>query len=254
MQTSSTSSGMSQQVPLEVSQQAGTYQLGEMRAFFRPTFTNPLAIIGLTILAIAIDIFLAVIIYSIGFIVYLLVAFPIIMIIYCISALRACNLRVYLFQNGFVYARGHRLDVVRWDQVRFVWQRITRSYGRMWYRYTIERSDGAAFKLNSTLKNAGTLGQHIQQVVTQLHLPQAIAAYNTGNTIPFGPLSVSLQGLNNGKEVLPWNQQQNMLLKRGYLLIRKQGRNRNWARVAVARIPNYLVFIKLVNYARTGQV
>ncbi len=124
----------------------------------------------------------------------------------------------------------------------------------MSHRYTIERTDGAVFKLNSTLKNVGTLGQSIQQSVAQVHLPQAIAAYNADNLIPFGPLSVSLQGLSNGNEVVPWGQQQNLLLNRGYLLVRKQGTNRNWAKVAVSRIPNYLVFIKLVNYARTGQV
>jgi hypothetical protein len=247
--------GMAQQLPPDVAQQAGIYQLGQMNAVFRPTITNPLTIIGLTIVALIADILLTVVIYNIGYIVYVLIVLPIVIIIYCIRGLLACNLRVYLFQNGFIYAKGGRLDVVRWDQVRYVWQRITRNrYGNTSHRYKIERNDGATFTLNSMLKNVGILGQNIQQAVTQVHLPQAIAAYNAGNTIPFGPLSISLQGLSNGKEILPWNQQQNLLLNRGYLLARRQGTNHNWAKVAVSRIPNYLVFIKLANYARTGQI
>jgi hypothetical protein len=247
--------GIVHQLPPEVAQQAGSYQLGEMNAVFRPTLTNPLTIIGLTIVALIADILLTVVIYNVGYIVYVLVVLPVIIIIYCIRGLMTCNLRVYLFQNGFIHAKGSRLDVVRWDQVRYIWQRITRSrYGNTTHHYKIERNDGATFTLNSMLKNVGILGQNIQQAVTQVHLPQAIAAYNAGNAIPFGPLSISLQGLSNGREVLPWNQQQNLLLNRGYLLARRQGTSRNWAKVAVSRIPNYLVFIKLANYARTGQV
>jgi hypothetical protein len=241
-----------QQMPPEVYQQAAMYQLGEPTGFYRPSMTNPVAIIGLTIGVIVVDIILAIVILSLGWIIYLLIAIPIVMIIYCINALAACNLRVYLFQNGFVSSRGGQPEVVRWDQVKTVWQRVVSSrYGRVSYRYTIERLDGVMFKVNTMLKNASLLGQNMQQEVTRTHMPQAIAAYNAGNVIPFGPFSVSLQGIRKGDMLLPWNQVQGLLFKKGNILVKMVGSSRNWASVRISSIPNYLVFIQLVDYARS---
>jgi hypothetical protein len=241
-----------QQFPTEVYQQAAMYQLGTPTAFYQPSLTNPVAIMGLTIGVIVVDVVLAIVILGLGWIVSLLIAIPILMIVYCIRALTAYNLRVYLFQNGFVYSKGSQSEVIRWDQVRTVWQRVLSSrYGRVSYRYTIERLDGTTFRVDTMLKNASMLGQNIQQEVTRVHMPQAIAAYNAGNALPFGPFSVNLQGFRKGNEVLPWNQVQGLLFKKGNILVKVVGSSRNGASARISSIPNCLVFIKLVDYARS---
>src|SRR5712691_1282395 len=80
-----------QQMPPEVYQLAGTYQLGTLNVLYKPTFTNPLAIIGITIGVIILDIILAAVIYNVGFIVYILFLLPIFMIVFAINRIANCN-------------------------------------------------------------------------------------------------------------------------------------------------------------------
>jgi len=243
-----------QQMPPEVYQLAGTYQLGTLNVLYKPTFTNPLAIIGITIGVIILDIILAAVIYNVGFIVYILFLLPIFMIVFAINRIANCNLRVYAFTNGLVRAKGSQNDVIRWDQVQAVLQNITRgTYSGTTHNYTVRRGDGATFKFGSVLRNVANLGQTLQQEVARALLPRAIAAYNAGSALPFGSLSISVQGINNGSETVPWNQVQNVEVKQGFVLVKKMGKSLNWARVKVSTIPNFPVFMGMVSYARGGQ-
>ena len=100
-----------QQAPGEIYQQAAMNGLGELAAVYKPKYSNPLFIIGLALGILVVDIAAVVIIYNIGFIVYYLAIVPIIAIIWAISALRSCNLRVYVFTNGFIRAPGHHVGL-----------------------------------------------------------------------------------------------------------------------------------------------
>lgn len=63
--------------------------------------------------------------------------------------------------------------------------------------------------------------QNIEQAVIKLHMPRAIAAFQGGQVIPFGPLSVGRQGLGNGRETIPWHELQNVEVKRGYRQVKR---------------------------------
>ncbi len=242
------------QMPLAVFQLAGTYQLGSFKAMYQPTLPNPLAVIGFVLGFIILDLILATVIYNSGYIVYILYILPIVIIVYAPFGIAQSNLRVYTFTNGLVRAKGAQADVVRWDQVEAVWQNLLRIYGSTNHTYTVRRGDGATFKFSSVLRNIAHLGQTVQQEVTRVLLPRAIAAYNAGDAIPFGTLSVSVQGITHGRETLVWNQVQGVEVKRGYVSVKKAGKSRAWVRLRVSTIPNFFVFMALVNYARTGQL
>jgi len=252
-----------------IHQQAGAYGLGVPLAVYKPLLPNALAVIGMIVGVIVVDaILLAAIASLTGYVLYILITIPIAAIIYGISALMNCQLRVYQFSEGLIRVKGMQADPIRWDQVTSVVQQVTRrgSYifwggligaaiarSRPSQSFTVQRSDGAVFKFNAILKNVAQLGQNIQQAVTQHHMPRAIAAYQGGSSIPFGPLTVSPQGLNNGREVLSWNQVQSVDVKQGQIIVKKVGKTFAWANIYISQIPNLQVFLGLANYARTGR-
>lgn len=242
------------QISGEVYQQAAIYQLGTPVATFTPLLSNPLTIIAMVLGIIIADVILVAFIYSLGYILYILIAIPIAAIIYGINALRHCNLKVYQFSYGLVRVKGTRVDAIRWDQVESVWQKITKGRYSTSRTYTLRRSDGASFTFTHALRHVEQLGQNMQQTIAAIHTPMAMTAYNAGNTLHFGPLHLNYQGISNGKEVLPWHEMQGVEIKQGYVNIKRMGKTFNWSRIAVANIPNVLVFLNVVNHARSGQI
>lgn len=107
--------------------------------------------------------------------------------------------RVYVCTEGFVFTRGGKVEAFRWDQIEAMWQAVTKHYRNGIYtgtshKYTVRRRDGGQVVLNDRFTDVEELGNTISDKVTNYHLPLAIGAYNAGQTITFGPLSISLQG------------------------------------------------------------
>jgi hypothetical protein len=51
------------------------------------------------------------------------------------------------------------------------------------------------------------VGDMVNEQITQCKFPQFVAAYNAGQIIPFGPLSMSRQGISNAYSMtLPWRE------------------------------------------------
>lgn len=259
------------EIPPVIYQQAGAYGLGAPVAVYKPLLPNIFAILGMIVGVVVIDVILLVAIALLtDYVLYILVVIPIAAIVYGIMALFNCNLRVYQFSDGLIRVKGTQTDLIRWDQVTSVVQQVRRrgnyyfwggiigaaiaARSRPSQNFTVQRNDGATFKFNAILKNVAQLGQNIQQAVTQRHMPQAIAAFQGGSAIPFGPLTVTAQGLHNGREILPWNQVQSVDVKQGQVIVKKVGKTFSWASVYISKIPNLMVFLGLVNYARTGRV
>src|SRR5258706_4991831 len=245
---------LQQPLPIEVQQQAGMYNMGALTALYKPRFTNPLVIIALAILVIIVDIALFVAIVNTGWIVYILVIIPILAIVYAVRGIIDCNLRVYTFTNGLIRAKGKVNDVILYDQVAQVFF-ISRKggYGSVSYTLTLVRSDGATFKISSVIQYMATLGSTVQSEVVKRHMPQALDAFKKGSMLSFGPLSVSFQGIGNGKGTLPWNMIQPIILQRGYVIVKQIGQGSNFAKVKVTEVPNLPVFLGLVKLAQNGR-
>ncbi len=168
------------------------------------------------------------------------------------------DMRVIVYEQGVLRTNNGLTEVVRWEDVHSFLQSVTKHYTNGIYtgtthRYTLSRSDGTVFKFDDTIRNVEALGNTLQREVTRVLLPRYIYAYNVGNTVTFGPLSISQQGISNGKEMLPWSQVKNLQVKRGVVCVQKEGKWFNWSTVGVARIPNFYVFMALVDYASKGQ-
>ncbi len=176
----------------------------------------------------------------------------------CINLLQNYDTRVVVCEQGLLRTKKGQVEVVRWEQVDAFWQAVTKRYTNGIYTgtthiYTLRRSDGVVYKFNDTLNKVEALGNSIQREVTRVLLPRFIYAYNAGTTVTFGPLSINQQGISNSKEMLPWSQVKDLQVKRGIVSVKKEGKWFNWSTVGVARIPNFYVFMALVDYVSKGR-
>jgi len=186
--------------------------------------------------------------------VLILLILIVVLIITVIRFFAGFNLKVYTFAEGLLRVKGSQIDVIRWDQTEAVWQKIIR-YRRYFitiytsYKYTVRRRDSAEFKFTGSLKNIKQLGENIQQEIARRHMPQAIAAYNNGAPLNFGPYVLNTQGISYGNALIPWYQIHQVTLKRGWVAV-QDGSTFGKFRTNVQRIPNLIVFLRMVDYAR----
>lgn len=163
--------------------------------------------------------------------------------------------RVYVYSEGFAYTRGGKLDAFRWENIESALYSVTRRYMNGIYmgtqhKYTVLGTDGRKVVLNDRITSIERLGEIISEMVTRVKLPEALASIQAGNTLSFGPLSVSLQGVSNGKETLSWEQVTAFQVSSGIITVRKGGKWLSWSAVPVAKIPNVFVFLALVDAIR----
>jgi hypothetical protein len=151
-----------------------------------------------------------------------------------------------------VHIKNGKTSVYRWDDIGAVWQQITKRYVNGVYTgtthlYTLRRYDGEQIKLNDSLGKVEELGNLVQNETFKRLMPKAIATYNAGGTVVFGKISVSPQGISNGKETLPWTEVKGVTIDRGMISVSKQGKWLRWASDTAANTPNLYVFLQLVD-------
>ncbi len=170
-----------------------------------------------------------------------------------VNALLYYGLRVYVFTEGLVWIRGNKSAVIRWDHIKTIWQKVNKRYLGSFYvgtahAYTVQRDDGKKFRFNDGLSNVEALGNVLTREITGRLLPQVIDTYNAGETVSFGKLSVTIHGISNGEDIILWNQVKNIQVNKGALAINKDGQWINWTTIKVSKIPNFPVFMALVDY------
>ena len=240
-------------VPPEIAQQVATYQLGTLAQTYQANLVKLLLVVGVALLATLLVI-PAASAGSGGILVLLIMLAATAYAIYYFVV--NFNVKAYVFSEGLIRAKGSQVDVMRWEHVEAVWERVIQYRYRgliplyKTYNYTLRRNDGAQFKFSSALKSAKLLGEAIQQEVTRRQLPKAIATYDSGAPANFGTLSVSTQGINKGAVLTPWNQIGQVNFRNGWLIVHKQGSLFAASRTRASSIPNLQVFLQLVEHGR----
>jgi len=162
---------------------------------------------------------------------------------------------VLVFTDGFVRIGHNQQRACRWDQVEGVWQDVTKHYHNgiytgTTYIYTVRTRGGDTIKFHSDydrLKNIDKLGQTLQRESSRRLFPRYLETFNAGGTVHFGSLSVSREGLSNGKELLPWDEVTGVKISQGVLTVGKKGKWLNWSTVPVSQIPNFHLLTVLVD-------
>ncbi|GCE04841.1 DUF6585 family protein [Dictyobacter aurantiacus] len=167
--------------------------------------------------------------------------------------------RVAICAYGLLYVRGSKIDAFRWDQISaFFIQVVTTYYNGIRtgtrHRYTVRDSDGRKAVFNDRFADAEEIGNAIDYELTRVQLPMAIAAFDAGQSLPFGKLQVSQQGLaKSPQQWLPWQELNDVNVNRGTISIRKKGQMLNWSTISVSRMPNMHIFLALVERGRQMQ-
>jgi hypothetical protein len=166
------------------------------------------------------------------------------------------DLCVIVMPDGFVLSRGGQHSAFGWGDIVAVWESI-REAGqngvklKTIYRYTVQLQNGQKMVFTDTLEDIEKLGRTIQKEVTLRQLSKAREALNTGWTINFGKVGLSVSGIIINKETTPWNQVRSVEVDEGFITIVREGKHFNWV-AKVGSIPNVYVFLALVNNALDG--
>ncbi len=162
---------------------------------------------------------------------------------------------VQVYADGLVSITRQGTGAFRWDQIIGTWQSVTRHYRNGIYTgtthiYTIQGADGRKAVFNDALRNVERLGNTIQQETFKHLFPRAVMSFMAGQSLNFGKLTISQQGVSNGREVVPWGEIKQFRLHQGVISISKQGKWFNWSNATVAQTPNVFVFLALVDHIK----
>jgi hypothetical protein len=166
--------------------------------------------------------------------------------------IRRAHRRVLVAPNGLVTIDGTTVAHYPWDEVQAIYQTITQIYvngipQRKTQRYSLYLRDGRRLKVDQTLTDIATLGQAMQQQVTQRLLAAAAASVNAGETLSFGDFRVNQTGVSKGAQSAPWNQIGGVRFVRGAVFLDRRDGRGVWARAPIAKTPNIFVLQAIVN-------
>jgi hypothetical protein len=159
-----------------------------------------------------------------------------------------------VYTNGFAYSDRKGLQTWRWDQVQDVTANVVRHYTNGIYTgtthtYTLQKSSGEKLVLNDSLKEIEAFYNHLENNTLQQRYQRLADAYNNGNPVTFGPVTIGKQsGIQIGKKAFPWEEIEEVAINKGYLTIKKkQGGWFSGATAAAGAIPNLHVLLSIIN-------
>ncbi|MCP2340611.1 DUF6585 family protein [Actinomadura rupiterrae] len=164
--------------------------------------------------------------------------------------------RLDLFERGLTSAYRGQVRAVRYESTG-VLQDIVRytRYGqttRITYRYTLTDTTGQQLTLSGGYANPEQWGPAIQQAVTDVHLPQAVARVRAGERVEFGPLWLTAAEVGSGSKSVAWNQVEEIKVSNGFVSLRVTGKWSSLSTTSVSRISNFFVFLAVADYLRTN--
>ena len=167
--------------------------------------------------------------------------------------------QIYVGTDGLMRVKGNQAEAIRWDQIAAMQKIYTRLQNNYFLKaFNLFRPDGSVMTIEKSYKDFKVLGKTIEDEVNRRMLPGAIAAYNAGNPVNFGPLLLSYQGISVQKpkelKTLTWNEFKAIKEYDGRVNIKKQGSLTTWETLFIPDIPNLCVLLALVQYVTNGQV
>ena len=181
------------------------------------------------------------------------------------SILRNRDLRVQVLPDGLAITKHNETVSFRWADVIEVTQSIVKQYVNGAYigthhLYAVRLADQRRHTFNDAIRNVEELGSIIQREAGRHILLRITQAYEAGQTVPFGLLSLSQNGITRGNKALPWNQVSCVDFDKGQVviymkkdsytltdLVLSKGKGKKWASILIARIPNALIFAAFAN-------
>ncbi len=173
-----------------------------------------------------------------------------------IVSLTRRRVHIAVYTSGLIALKGEQRFIARWDQVEKFWKDI--HIGRSAdsgdsHEYKIQLTDGTFYRFTDNLNPVvSNLGRHIEQEVTRLLLPQAIATCTGGTEMSWDGLRVSpsllIVDMDDTPTSLPLVDLELVTLDEEHLTIFRKSERRAWHKQRVETIANVAVFKGLVDY------
>jgi hypothetical protein len=112
--------------------------------------------------------------------------------------------RLYLFENGFVFARGSN-RVILWEDVQSFYEQqdvVAGIRADRWLRFLF--NDGRRLTVDSSYRDFAAFAEAARNGVTQAVLRRAERDLPAGRSIAFGKLKLSQAGLEKEGDSIPW--------------------------------------------------
>lgn len=164
--------------------------------------------------------------------------------------------------GGLIILKGEQRVIARWDQIEKFWRiiRFGPEGNDTYYAYKIQLTDGTVYRFTNNLApevqlglpTVSRLGGRIEQEVTRVLLPPAIAACDGGADMTWDRLRLSQSQLrvdrDGGQTSLPLDDVERVTLHDEWLTIFRKGQQRAWHRQRVKTIANVEVFKGVVDH------
>jgi hypothetical protein len=168
-----------------------------------------------------------------------------------------------LYEQGMVVQRGWQMHQVRYEEIDLLWEQIMWQGGQghamlpeCTHVYTLQTRDRRTLRLSDQFVEIRQAGALVQQEVLRRSLPAAMAAYQAGQELSFGPLTISRAGLAHGKAAFPWAEVVRVSVTEGpyrdtaartyKLQVTQIGQRRPWFEIDLQQIPNSRVLFALL--------
>jgi hypothetical protein len=159
---------------------------------------------------------------------------------------------VGVYEQGLAVRDRKSVQLRRWQDIISMTAAVRRNYMNGIYTgtthvYSLFDSQNKRLVLNDSYVKVEELAKIIQDSIFPILYERASKQYNSGQTLVFGPVSISNAGLQIGKKKYAWTEIQQVSIHQGILRISKEGGS--WfsgARVSSSTIPNLNVLLNLI--------
>ena len=162
------------------------------------------------------------------------------------------GMRVLAFEEGMAYQIGDGVEVLRWNEIVKIRQCVVRDLRRALFfgefHLILGLQDGSQVEFDDiVVPRVRRLTAVIQQQTLKHLLNAAFRAWEAGEEVSFGSISVTRKGIVSSRRTLPWGKVNKSHAARGRLTIWAKGRWRPWLRTPVTRLENPFALVLLVN-------
>ena len=161
---------------------------------------------------------------------------------------------VVVYENGLAYADRKGVQTWKWEEIQEVYANVVRNYTNGIYTgtthtYTLVKAQGTKLVINDVFKEVEAIYNQVQSHSLQIRYQRLAAAYNGGNPVAFGPVTISkTHGITIGKKQYAWEEIAEVGINKGMLSIKKK--DGGWfsgATATAGAVPNLHVLLSILD-------
>ena len=170
---------------------------------------------------------------------------------------RRHDMKIRLHANGMAYRRGGKVDIIFWRQVRAIRTSASRYllpiFGtRTRSELTLIMVGKRPFRLTGYFEGLDRLIKSVKEQIYPKLMADYVKAFRLGQPTVFGPLTLTMNGIQHGKRLIRWNKVRGIDIERGKMIVHWKS-NEHVSRLSVptTKIPNVEICYQFIR--RLGQ-